>query len=302
MRSTMDLIEDLNQLNPGSASGEWDDKDGDGIPDGAEVSRVVSRTMPDGTAIKTTASWTKQPAGAMRLMEPGASNADIVANYPRAGSGITANQYRGAIFAGPNTRTIQGQERADAGNRQMLATRNMQILGAQEAEANRSMMTALQESRNRSAESLGRMKLQGDEAVARSSELAAAFGAAPKIMESLMRPQDQTLNFSPRGDFVAQGGRVTPLPQPDPGKLEMSIDKNTGATVLTQGGKFLGVVEQPKASTFPPFPAEQGAATAQASKLPQGQTRDSVRAALKQANPNLSDAELDAYLKSTYGV
>lgn len=296
MRSTMDLIDEMNLMNPGSAGSEWDgqqDRNGDGIPDGAEVSRVVSRNLPDGTAIKTTASWTKQPSGAMRLMEPGASNADIIANYPRAGSGITANQYRGALFAAPDTRTIQGQARADAGNRSMLATRNMQILGAQEAEANRSMMTALQDSRNRSAESMGRMKLQGDEAVARSNELAAQFRAQSDTLRSVLEAaQPKPMQLTPDGKNMIVNGQPVPIPQPDPGKLEMQKDPNTGATIITQGGRLVGTLEQPKTNGYPPPPPEPVASTAQTGTA--STDREKWQKALKAAMDR-SDAEAVRY-------
>ena len=51
-----------------------------------------------------------------------------------------------------------------------------------------------------------------------------------------------------------------------------------------------------------PSSQQQSAQPKQVKPVPQGQTRDTMRAAIKNASKGASDAEIDAYLKSTYGI
>jgi len=164
---------------PGQAGGTaaaaaMGDANGDGIPDGAQVSRVMTRQGPDGQQIRTTAKFTQgqqgEAAAAMGEAGPAAAQGQLPQPQAGAPTGTTAQQIRegNASTRGvtgfnqgiENLLIMRGSTGRDTGARRISEN----ILGAREA--------VLQQERDTRELALGRAQEAGVEGIKAEGELA----------------------------------------------------------------------------------------------------------------------------------
>lgn len=279
-------------------SAPFTDANGNGIPDGAEMSQVVTRTGRDGTVTKTTANWINSVQPAMKVFDDTRTAQmrdpfDFVPQSQRGYAALGMSPVQAMTGGSRDTGRIRA---AQMGLQQRMGVDAGNV--AQANQQNTTRMAAL------SALFGGGMKLAGDQYTADSNQQAATTKALYEFLSNRESAQgqmqiarenrqaeDRRFDISrndPRplgGTAYTQGGQVRMLPTQDAGPISEQVMPNSGATVIMQGGRPVEVI-RPQRGDVLDMPPAGGQAQQGGGQL----TPEQARAFLAQAGGDKAKA------------